>query len=64
MLKSIAIIFTLTLSKLVFASEEPLDIAFLEWLGETAEVEELGVDIGKLLQIQEDSAPKSEENSQ
>ncbi len=40
----------------VSASEEQLDPEFLEWLGQTAEVEELGVDVDKwLISNQQDS---------
>ncbi len=35
------------------ASDELVDIEFLEWLGQTAEVEELGMDINALLEEQE-----------
>jgi len=52
------------LSNSVFAQTESLDLAFLEWLGETAELEEMGVDIEQLIQDKEDSAPNSEENTQ
>lgn len=54
----------LMLSNSVFAQTESLDLAFLEWLGETAELEELGVDIEQLIQNKEDSVPNSEENTQ
>lgn len=39
----------LLFSTALHAAEEPLDLEFLEWLGQMAEVEELGVDIEKLL---------------
>ena len=58
------ILIILMLSNSVFAQTESLDLAFLEWLGETAELEEMGVDIEQLIQDKEDSAPNSEENTQ
>ena len=39
----------LMVTALTTAAEEPLDLEFLEWLGQMAEVEELGVDIEQLL---------------
>lgn len=60
----ILIFILLVVFKLAVAADEPLDMDLLEWLGETAEAEELGVDIENLLQSQEDSEQKTEENSQ
>lgn len=37
-------------------AEEELDLEFLEWLGQTAEVEELGVDVDKWLISKQQSA--------
>ena len=52
-------------SAIARAAEEPLDLEFLEWLGQTAEVEELGVDIEQWLlskeQASEDEAYEQEE---
>lgn len=62
-LSALLIIMTMY-SNTATASDEPLDVAFLEWLGETAEVEELGMDIDKLIESKEDSAQQPEENSQ
>jgi hypothetical protein len=39
----------LMVTALTRAADEPLDLEFLEWLGQMAEVEELGVDIEQLL---------------
>lgn len=64
MQKSSVIFLMLIFSTLALATEEPLDMAFLEWLGETADVEELGVDIDKLLESRENSEQKPEEKSQ
>ena len=64
MQKSSVIFLMLMFSTLALATEEPLDMAFLEWLGETADVEELGVDIDKLLESRENSEQKPEEKSQ
>ncbi len=64
-MKISSIVFVLLLfSKPASATDEPLDMAFLEWLGETADAEELGLDINKLIQLHEDSEQKTEENSQ
>ena len=41
------------LSAIARSAEEPLDVEFLEWLGQMAEVEELGVDIEQLLMSKE-----------
>ncbi len=64
MQKSSVIFLMLMFSTLALATEEPLDMAFLEWLGETADVEALGVDIDKLLESRENSEQKPEEKSQ
>ena len=58
------VLLLLLFSKLASATDEPLDMAFLEWLGETADAEEIGLDIDTLIQLQEDSERKSEEKSQ
>ncbi len=42
------------------ASTDALDENFLIWLGETAEIEELGVDIDKLIANQGQSKPNLE----
>lgn len=42
------------------AADEPLDLEFLEWLGQMAEVEDLGVDIEQLL-LSKEQASKDEE---
>lgn len=41
-------------------AEEELDLEFLEWLGQTAEVEELGVDVDKWLLSKQQSAEAQE----
>ncbi len=41
-------------------AEEELDLEFLEWLGQTAEVEELGVDVDKWLISKQQSAEAQE----
>ncbi len=41
--------------------EEAFDLDFLEWLGETAEIEEIGVDIDELLKQQEQSEEQKTE---
>ena len=53
-------------SNAALAAEEPLEIEFLEWLGASSEVENLGVDIDSLIQEQEQqgSESQSEESSQ
>lgn len=64
-LKSSVILMVLIISKNALAAEESLDLAFLEWLGETAEIEELGIDIDTLLQqLENNKEQKSEESSQ
>jgi len=63
MLKPSLLILILTFSKVSLATEESLDLEFLEWLGETAELEEMGLDIDELLQKQ-DAEGSSEEKSQ
>jgi hypothetical protein len=50
----------LLFSAVVRAAEKPLDIDFLEWLGQMAEVEELGVDIEQLLVSKEDASGNAE----
>lgn len=40
------------------ATESIPDAAFLEWLGQTAEIEELGVDIGQMMDQQEEQTPE------
>ena len=62
--RSRAVLIILMLSNSVYAETDSLDLVFLEWLGETAELEEMGVDIEQLIQDKEDSAPNSEENTQ
>jgi len=65
MFKACVLIMMLLTPNAVLATEESLDLAFLEWLGETAEMEEMGIDIDKLLQQQEqDAEQESEELSQ
>ena len=46
----------LMVTALTTAAEEPLDLDFLEWLGQMAEVEELGVDIEQLLLSKEQTS--------
>jgi hypothetical protein len=48
------------LSAVARAAEEPLDLEFLEWLGQMAEVEELGVDIEQLLRSKEQASDDEE----
>jgi hypothetical protein len=50
----------LMLSAVARAAEEPLDLEFLEWLGQMAEVEELGVDIEQLLRSKEQASDDEE----
>jgi hypothetical protein len=54
------------LAALAHADDEPLDLEFLEWLGQMVEVEELGVDIEKLLLAKEQASETidAETNSQ
>lgn len=40
------------------------NIEFLEWLGQTAEMEELGVDVDKLIDIQQQDDNDSDLNSE
>ncbi len=42
------------------ANDEELDLEFLEWLGQTAEIEELGVDIDNLLLAKEQASLPAE----
>ena len=42
-------------------AEDSLDAAFLEWLGQTAELEELGVDIESLIEEQEQTTPSQDD---
>lgn len=42
------------------AADEPLDSEFLEWLGQMAEVEDLGVDIEQLLLSKEHTSEEAE----
>ena len=53
------------LSAVCHAEDETLDVEFLEWLGQVAEVEELGVDVNGLLDAQEQQpqSANDEENS-
>ncbi len=48
------------LSQNTVQAEEELDLEFLEWLGQTAEVEELGVDVDKWLISKQQSAEAQE----
>ena len=50
-------------TKICLAADESLDAAFLEWLGQVTEVEELGMNIDELLQ-QDDDLPNKDENNQ
>lgn len=54
------------LSGVAQSAEEPLDPEFLEWLGQMAEVEELGVDIEQFLLSREQASEdeEAEEKSQ
>lgn len=63
--RGIAIIFYF-LSTLCHAAEEIPNVAFLEWLGKVTEMEEMGVDINKLIQQLELDAKNdmSKENRQ
>ena len=56
----------LLLCALARAADEPLDLEFLEWLGQLTEVEELGVDIEQLLLSKEQASEVAgaEDNSQ
>lgn len=64
MLRASVLLFMMLFFKNSLAAEESLDLAFLEWLGQTAEVEELGVDIEELLLQKEGSQDTLEEKSQ
>ncbi|MFT4727431.1 MAG: hypothetical protein ACI9UN_001926 [Granulosicoccus sp.] len=46
----------LMFTALARSAEEPLDLEFLEWLGQLAEVEEFGVDIEQLLLSKEQAS--------
>ncbi len=50
----------LVLGQNTVQAEEELDLEFLEWLGQTAEVEELGVDVDKWLISKQQSAEAQE----
>lgn len=45
-------------SNLSIASEEKLDLEFIEWLGQVSEAQEQGMDVDTLLEVQE-KAPQS-----
>lgn len=59
-----AVLFLLSQNKV--KAEEELDLEFLEWLGQTAEVEELGVDVDKWLlsKQQSDQSQEAAETTQ
>lgn len=44
----------------IFASDEPLDIEFLEWLGQRVEIEELGVDVDDWDNTEEQGSEKDD----
>lgn len=54
-LKTIGIVLLL-FSALALAADEPLDLEFLEWLGQMTEVEDFGVDIEQLLLSKEQAS--------
>jgi hypothetical protein len=54
-LKTIGIVLLL-FSALALATDEPLDLEFLEWLGQMTEVEDFGVDIEQLLLSKEQAS--------
>jgi len=45
------------------ASDDKLDLKFLEWLGQMAEMEELGVDVEQLLLAKEQEAQLGEDGA-
>ncbi len=54
----IALLFFLTQAQAL--AEESLDMEFLEWLGQTASIDELGIDVDLLLQQQENKQTEDE----
>ena len=60
MLKVSIFVSLVLLAATSLASTDALDENFLIWLGETAEIEELGVDIDKLIANQGQSKPNLE----
>ena len=48
----------------LYASEESPDMEFLEWLGQVAEVEALGVDVDNIMDTQEESKETEQEQSE
>lgn len=48
-------------SKTTTGSDENPDMDFLEWLGQVSDVEELGVDVDDLLELQESKSNDSEQ---
>ena len=63
MLRAKVITGLILMSAVCQANDEALDAEFLEWLGQVAEVEELGVDINGLLDAQEQQ-PQSESDEE
>ena len=58
MTKPILLAVSFSCAGLCSATERIPDAAFLEWLGQTAELEELGVDIGQMMDDQEGQTPE------
>lgn len=56
-----AAVLLLVITNQSLAAEEPPDVAFLEWLGQITEIEELGVDISELLNQNENQESNKEE---
>ena len=58
----IALLFLFTQAQAM--AEESLDMEFLEWLGQTASIDELGIDVDLLLQQQENKQTDDENEAE
>ena len=56
----IALLFLFTQAQAM--AEESLDMEFLEWLGQTASIDELGIDVDLLLLQQQENKQTDDEN--
>lgn len=51
----------IAVSNMSQASDENPDLEFLEWLGQVAEVEEMGVDIDRLIEAGNEAAEEDQQ---
>lgn len=61
-MKLIAMLFAA--SGMVLAADENPDLEFLEWLGQVAEVEAMGVDVDSLMDNQSETEESEQEQSE